>query len=50
SRIVHCEEGEPIQFEDRYVNPALFPAYLEQDFTVETPNHYMVRLAPIQRA
>ncbi|HGO6125437.1 TPA: histidine utilization repressor [Burkholderia cepacia] len=50
SRIVHYEDDEPIQFEDRYVNPALFPAYLAQDFTVETPNHYMVRLAPIQRA
>ncbi|HDR9488248.1 TPA: histidine utilization repressor [Burkholderia aenigmatica] len=50
SRIVHYENDEPIQFEDRYVNPALFPAYLEQDFTIETPNHYMVRLAPIQRA
>ncbi|AOK52082.1 histidine utilization repressor [Burkholderia stagnalis] len=50
SRIVHYEDGEPIQFEDRYVNPKVFPAYLEQDFTAETPNHYMVRLAPIQRA
>ncbi|AIO68593.1 histidine utilization repressor [Burkholderia oklahomensis] len=50
SRIVHYEEGEPIQFEDRYVNPKVFPAYLDQDFTIETPNHYMVRLAPIQRA
>ncbi len=50
SRVVHSEEGEPIQFEDRYVNPAVFPDYLEQDFGVETPNHYMVRVAPIQRA
>ncbi|TKC86068.1 histidine utilization repressor [Trinickia terrae] len=50
SRIVHYEEDEPIQFEDRYVNPRVFPEYLEQDFTLETPNHYMVRLAPIQRA
>jgi len=50
SRIVHSEEGEPIQYEDRYVNPEVFPDYLAQDFTVETPNHYMVRLAPIQRA
>jgi GntR family transcriptional regulator, histidine utilization repressor len=50
SRIVHCEEDEPIQYEDRYVNPALFPHYLQQDFTRETPNHYMVRLAPIQHA
>ncbi|HEY1997780.1 histidine utilization repressor [Paraburkholderia sp.] len=50
SRIVHDEEGEPIQYEDRYVNPKVFPDYLQQDFTLETPNHYMVRLAPIQRA
>jgi GntR family histidine utilization transcriptional repressor len=50
SRIVHSEEAEPIQYEDRYVNPSVFPEYLKQDFTLETPNHYMVRLAPIQRA
>ncbi|CAB3769120.1 hypothetical protein LMG29739_05474 [Paraburkholderia solisilvae] len=50
SRVVHCEEGEPIQYEDRFVNPCVFPEYLEQDFTVETPNRYMVRVAPIQRA
>jgi GntR family transcriptional regulator, histidine utilization repressor len=50
SRIVHCEEGEPIQYEDRFVNPRIFPQYLEQDFTIETPNQYMVRVAPIQRA
>ncbi|WP_322015393.1 histidine utilization repressor [Paraburkholderia sp. J12] len=50
SAVVHMEEGEPIQYEDRYVNPQVFPHYLEQDFTRETPNRYMVRLAPIQRA
>ncbi|WP_083654909.1 histidine utilization repressor [Burkholderia sp. SRS-W-2-2016] len=50
SCIVHSEEGEPIQYEDRYVNPQVFPEYLQQDFSIETPNHYMVRLAPIQRA
>ncbi|SMG23124.1 histidine utilization repressor [Paraburkholderia susongensis] len=50
SQIVHHEEGVPIQYEDRYVNPLVFPNYLEQDFTAETPNRYMVRLAPIQYA
>ncbi|WP_184131078.1 histidine utilization repressor [Paraburkholderia atlantica] len=50
STIVHLEEGEPIQYEDRYVNPKVFPHYLERDFSLETPNRYMVRLAPIQRA
>ncbi|KMZ12300.1 Histidine utilization repressor [Candidatus Burkholderia humilis] len=48
--IVHAEEGTPIQYEDRYTNPRLFPEYLQQDFTGETPNHYMSRLASIQRA
>ena len=50
SCIVHSEEGEPIQYEDRFVNPKVFPEYMQQDFSVETPNHYMVRLAPVQRA
>jgi GntR family transcriptional regulator, histidine utilization repressor len=50
SCIVHSEEGTPIQYEDRYTHPRLFPEYLQQDFTGETPNHYMSRLAPIQRA
>ncbi|WP_342777951.1 histidine utilization repressor [Paraburkholderia guartelaensis] len=50
SSIVHLEDDEPIQYEDRYVNPLVFPLYLEQDFTLETPNNYMVRVAPIQRA
>ena len=50
SRIVHYEDNEAIQYEDRYVNPHVFPRYIEQDFTLETPNHYMMRLAPVQRA
>ncbi len=50
SRIVHFENGLPIQFEDRYVNPQVFPNYLNQDFTRETPNKYLVRIAPIKRA
>jgi len=50
SRIVHFEDDEPIQYEDRYVNPAVFPDYLAQDFTRETPTHYMIRIAPVQRA
>jgi GntR family histidine utilization transcriptional repressor len=50
SRIVHLEEGVPIQYEDRYVNPRIFPAYLEQDFTKETPNHYMMRVSPVEHA
>ena len=29
---VHCEEGVPVQLEDRYVNPELVPEFLQQDF------------------
>lgn len=50
SRIVHYENGLPIQLEDRYVNPKLYPQYLVQDFTRMTPNEYMTREAPLQRA
>jgi GntR family histidine utilization transcriptional repressor len=49
SVIVHYENASAIQVEDRYVNPQLFPDYLAQDFTEQTPNEYLTRLAPIQR-
>jgi GntR family transcriptional regulator, histidine utilization repressor len=48
SRMVHEENGLPIQLEDRYVNPAVAPGYLEQDFTVTTPNAYLMQVAPVQ--
>src|SRR6201996_1933411 len=50
SCIVHIEEDDPIQYEDRFVNPKVFPEYLQQDFAVETPNHYMVRLPAVPPA
>ena len=38
---VHLENGRPIQFEDRYVNPAAAPNFLTQDFTAEPPSQYL---------
>lgn len=49
SIIVHYENGAAIQVENRHVNPALFPDYLAEDFTQQTPNEYLTRIAPIQR-
>jgi len=43
SRLLHREDGTPIQLEDRFVNAAFAPAYLEQDFTVMTPHSYLLR-------
>lgn len=48
SLIVHFENDLPIQVEDRWVNAALAPNYMEQDFTQTTPNAYLMRAAPLQ--
>jgi GntR family histidine utilization transcriptional repressor len=48
--IVHHEHGVPLQCEDRYVNPASAPDYLEADFTQRTPTHYLLDVAPLWEA
>jgi GntR family histidine utilization transcriptional repressor len=50
SIIVHGENAVPIQVEDRWVNPALAPDYLAQDFARSTPNEYLVAAAPLAGA
>jgi GntR family histidine utilization transcriptional repressor len=50
SRVLHREDGAPIQLEDRWVNPAAAPLYLQQDFSREPPGEYMMRTAPLPRA
>ncbi len=48
--LVHLENGVPIQFEDRYVNPAVAPDYLKTDFTQTTPTHHLLTVAPLTEA
>jgi GntR family histidine utilization transcriptional repressor len=50
SLIVHFDNDIPIQLEDRWVNPACAPAYLEQDFSSITPNEHLMVSAPLQGA
>jgi GntR family histidine utilization transcriptional repressor len=50
SVIVHFENDIPIQLEDRWVNPACAPRYLEQDYSVITPNQHLMEAAPLQGA
>lgn len=38
---VHEENGRPIQLEDRYVNPAAAPGFIDQDFRIEPPSEYL---------
>lgn len=47
SVIVHKDNGVPIQLSSRFINPAIAPEYLKQDFTRITPNEYLLSLAPI---
>jgi GntR family transcriptional regulator, histidine utilization repressor len=49
SRVLHFENDEPVQLEERWVNPAVAPDYALQDFPNTTPNQYLVRVAPLQR-
>ena len=48
--IVHCENGVPLQCEDRYVNPSSAPGYLSVDFTRTTPTRYLLEVAPLWEA
>src|SRR3546814_11079812 len=50
SLIVHREDGQPVQLEDRWVNPAAAPDYLSQDFTAITPQQYLHATAPLSEA
>lgn len=48
--IVHLEDGLPLQCEDRYVNPAEAPAFLQADFTQHTPTHVLFESTSLWRA
>lgn len=46
STLVHCDNEIPIQLADRFINPAIAPDYLKQDFTIITPAEYLLQTAP----
>jgi GntR family histidine utilization transcriptional repressor len=48
--IVHHENGVPLQCEDRFVNPACAPFYLQADFTRTTPTRYLFEATALWRA
>ncbi len=47
TQIVHFQDDSPIQLEERWVNPDYAPQYLDQDFTQQTPNEYLVQTCPL---
>jgi len=46
SILIHQDNDIPIQLGDRFINPAIAPDYLHQDFTAVTPTEYLLRVAP----
>jgi GntR family histidine utilization transcriptional repressor len=48
--LIHLENGAPIQYEDRYVNPQAAPDYLKTDFTQTTPTRHLLDHAPLTQA
>ena len=47
--IVHKGDGQPIELEERWVNPDIAPALLLEDFTKTTPTDYLLSVAPLLR-
>jgi GntR family histidine utilization transcriptional repressor len=50
SVLVHMENGIPVQYEDRYVNPEAAPGYLQTDFSRESPTAHLLQHAPLTEA
>lgn len=49
SLILHSENDEPLQLEQRWVRPSAFPEYLDQVFDSQTPHDYLMSQAPFTR-
>ncbi|MCF7500980.1 MULTISPECIES: histidine utilization repressor [unclassified Pseudoalteromonas] len=50
SVIVHNENEQPLQVEERFVNPKLAKDYLQQNFHTLTPHEYLSSAAPLTEA
>lgn len=47
SVMVHFENDQPVQIEDRCVNADIVPEYLAQDYSQTTPHAYLSLIAPL---
>ncbi|NRA71866.1 MAG: histidine utilization repressor [Gammaproteobacteria bacterium] len=50
SSLIHLENKLPVQLEHRYVNPAMVPNYLTNDFNCLTPHEILSKAAPLTEA
>lgn len=47
-KIIHFADGQPIQFEERWVDANKAPEFIEQDFTVVNTSDYLVEKIPLE--
>lgn len=48
-KIIHFADGQPIQFEERWVDAAKVPEFIEQDFSVVNTSDYLIAKSPLER-
>ncbi len=48
-KIVHFADGQPIQFEERWVDAKKVPKFIEQDFSVVNTSDYLIAKSPLER-
>lgn len=49
-QVLHFENGTPIQFEERFVNPEVVPDFLSLDLDAQTASHHLFERAPLTAA
>ena len=47
-KIIHVADGQPIQFEERWVDAKKVPHFIDQDFTVVNTSDYLVAKIPLE--
>ncbi len=47
-KIIHFADGQPIQFEERWVDAKKVPNFIKQDFTVVNTSDYLVAKIPLE--
>ncbi|MBH0006240.1 UTRA domain-containing protein [Psychrobacter sp. SWN149] len=48
-KIIHFADGQPIQFEERWVDAKKVPKFIDQDFSVVNTSDYLIAKSPLER-
>lgn len=47
-KIIHFADGQPIQFEERWVDAIKVPKFIEQDFSIVNTSDYLIAKMPLE--